>query len=283
LAGNDKSYQFFRPVTMDGSGLSGQEFRWKQMKSFYNVIIGHRQMMVSYHGVHMRYKSVYRQWRYTGLFLAGIVMLTSTFAWTKELAVSDFARDGLTGWKTKIFAGETAYQVVQDDGRVVVQAVSQAAASCLIKEIEFQPAEYPYLRWSWKIDKTIEGGDEKTKAGDDYAARLYVVFPGRFFWQTRAINYIWANQLAENASIANAYTAQAMMVAVRSGPASAGRWMFEERDIRADYLRLFGEEPKEAAAIAIMTDTDNTAASAVAWYGDIVLAETPRQTLPIAP
>lgn len=224
----------------------------------------------------MRYAHIFRQWQYFCLFLAGIVFSTSTLAWTKELAVSDFARQGLAGWNTKIFAGETRYQLVQDDGRVVLQAVSQAAASCLIKEIEFQPAEYRYLRWSWKIDKTIKGGDEKTKAGDDYAARLYVVFPGRFFWQTRAINYIWANQLAKNASIANAFTAQAMMVAVESGPASAGRWLFEERDIRADYQRLFGEEPEKAAAIAIMTDTDNTGESAVAWYGDIILATSPK-------
>ncbi|WP_459944794.1 DUF3047 domain-containing protein [Desulfocastanea catecholica] len=230
----------------------------------------------SHHRVHMQYKGVYRHWRYFCLFLTSMVFSTSTLASTKELAVSDFAREGLAGWNTKIFAGETRYQLVQDDGKVVLQAVSQAAASCLIKEMEFQPAEYRYLRWSWKIDKTIEGGDEKTKAGDDYAARLYVVFPGRFFWQTRAINYIWANQLAENASIANAFTAQAMMLAVQSGPASAGKWVSEERDIWADYRRLFGEEPKKAAAIAIMTDTDNTGESAVAWYGDIILATSPQ-------
>ncbi len=224
----------------------------------------------------MRYERVYRQWHYFCLFLATVVFLASAPAWTKELLVSDFAREGLAGWNTKIFAGETGYQLAEDGGRVVLRAVSQAAASCLIKEIEFQPAEYRYLRWSWKIDQTIRGGDEKTKAGDDYAARLYVVFPGRFFWQTRAINYIWANQLAKNASIANAYTAQAMMIAIESGPASAGRWLSEERDIWADYQRLFGEEPKKAAAIAIMTDTDNTGGSAVAWYGDIILATSPR-------
>jgi len=224
----------------------------------------------------MRYKRVSWRWQYFFLFLAGTICSMSSPGWAKELAVGDFARDGLAGWKTKIFAGETRYRLVDEDGVVVLQAVSEATASCLIKEIDFQPAEYRYLRWSWKIDKTIKGGDEKVKAGDDYAARLYVVFPGRFFWQTRAINYIWANQLPQDAFIANAFTSQAMMVAVQSGPALAGRWLSEERDIWEDYQRLFGEKPQEAAAIAIMTDTDNTGESAVAWYGNIVLATSPQ-------
>ena len=62
------------------------------------------------------------------------------------------------------------------------------------------------------------------------------------------------------------------MVAVQSGPSQAGQWLTEERDILADYRRLFGEEPGEAEAIAIMTDTDNTGERATAWYGEITLS-----------
>jgi regulator of sigma D len=67
-----------------------------------------------------------------------------------------------------------------------------------------------------------------------------------------------------------------MMVAVQSGPSLAGRWLNEERDILSDYKSLFGEEPKKAGAIAIMTDTDNTGESAVAWYKDIILSTSPK-------
>ncbi len=34
-----------------------------------------------------------------------------------------------------------------------------------------------------------------TKGGNDYTARVYVVFPSVLFWKTRAVNYIWANRL----------------------------------------------------------------------------------------
>jgi hypothetical protein len=128
------------------------------------------------------------------------------------------------------------------------------------------------LGWSWKIDHAIQGGNENTKAGDDYAARVYVLFSGSFFWQTRAINYIWANQMQKGKAIPNAYTSNAMMVTVESGQEKAGQWLSEESDILQDYRHLFGGDPGEASAIAIMTDTDNTGGSAEAWYGDITLS-----------
>ena len=138
--------------------------------------------------------------------------------------------------------------------------------------MKLDPLRFRYLRWSWKTAGIVEKGDEKSKTGDDYAARVYVVFPGRFFWQTRAINYIWANRLPIGQSIPNAFSSKAMMVAVESGPSKTGKWLSEERDILADYRRLFGEEPREIGAIAIMTDTDNTGSEATAWYADISIS-----------
>ncbi|MCL5884091.1 MAG: DUF3047 domain-containing protein [Deltaproteobacteria bacterium] len=68
--------------------------------------------------------------------------------------------------------------------------------------VSLDPKAYPRLSWSWKIVRTIGKGDERTKAGDDYAARVYVVFPSVLFWKTRAVNYIWANRLSRPAAIA---------------------------------------------------------------------------------
>lgn len=111
-----------------------------------------------------------------------------------------------------------------------------------------------------------------TKAGDDYAVRVYVIFPGKFFWQMKAINYIWANKLAKGASAPNTFSSNAQMVAVESGDEKAGQWLTEERDLLADYRTLFGTDPHVAEAIAIMTDTDNTGGSTEAWYGEIFLS-----------
>ena len=209
--------------------------------------------------------------RVTLATIAVLGLLSSNSAMAEELAVGRFSAEGLAGWQVKSFHGLTDYRLIRENGQMVVQANSRDAASGLVKKIDFSPQKYRYLRWSWKIDKPITAGDETIKAGDDYAARVYVVFSGRFFWQTKAINYIWANKLTKGDFIANAYTAGAMMVAVQSGPANNGQWLSEKRDILADYKMLFGTEPGAASAIAIMTDTDDTGEQAVAWYGDISL------------
>ena len=191
-----------------------------------------------------------------------------------ELAVGRFSQNGLTGWEVKEFKGRTQYTLVQDQGKTVVKAVAHGTASGLVKKLTFDPRTYRYLSWSWNIPATVVGGDERTKQGDDYAARVYVVFPGRFFWQMRAINYIWASRLPKGHSIPNAFTGNAILIAVESGSNRTGQWITEQRDILADYRQVFGEEPPNAGAIAIMTDADNTGRTATAWYGDITISST---------
>lgn len=208
------------------------------------------------------------------IFTLLILFLTSLPVYADNIAVSRFGSEGLNGWGVKSFKGATDYHIVHEDGRTVVKARAIGAASGLTKKIKFNPATYRYLKWSWKVDGTVAGGDEMTKGGDDYAARVYIIFPGRFFWQTRALNYIWANKLPKGEFTPNAFTANAKMIAVESGPSASGQWRYEVRDILSDYRRVFGENPPEAGAVAIMTDSDNTGAAATAWYGDITLSTT---------
>jgi hypothetical protein len=60
---------------------------------------------------------------------------------------------------------------------------------------------------------------------------------------------------------------------VESGDEKAGTWVSEERNIREDYRRFFGEEPPRVGAVAVMTDTDDTGDEVTAWYGDITISE----------
>jgi len=200
--------------------------------------------------------------------LSVILMDTMGFS-AGPLLIDDFGKGLSAGWEKKIFKGETVYAPVIEEGRPAVKAESRAAASALIYRISLDPKAHPKLSWSWKIVRTIGKGDERTKAGDDYAARVYVVFPSTLFWRTRAVNYIWANRLPRGAFLPNAFTGNAVMVAVESGDGNAGRWIDEERNLVEDYRRAFGEDPLEIGAVAIMTDTDNTGEQAVAWYGAI--------------
>ena len=88
-----------------------------------------------------------------------------------------------------------------------------------------------------------------------------------------ALNYIWANRLPVGEIIANPFTDTTMMVAVNSGVTNTGEWVTVERDIVADYRKAFDREPPKLVGVAIMSDSDNTGASATAWYGDVSLVK----------
>jgi hypothetical protein len=208
--------------------------------------------------------------------LAGMILSPSvSFAGEMipgQVTVAAFSRGDLSGWSKKIFTGETEYSIVQIDGRKALRAISKNAASGLVKKIEKDPSQYPLLRWSWKIEHTLKREDATKKSGDDFVARVYVVFPRVLFWKTRAINYVWSAKLPKGTAIPNAYTANAVMVAVESGDGKAGTWVSEERNIFDDYKMFFGEDPPPLGAVALMSDTDNTGDEAVAYFGDIFLS-----------
>lgn len=186
----------------------------------------------------------------------------------------------------------TQYRVLAQDGAVVVRAEAVAAASGLIRKLDLEPREYRLLRWRWKVENLIDRADITRKRGDDYPARIYVAFaydPAKAGIGQRlryeaarliygeypphaALSYVWDGKAPAGTMLPNAYTDRAHMIVVDSGPGRVGEWVTHERDMYQDYRRAFGQDPPRIAGIAIMTDTDDTKASAVAYYGEISVA-----------
>jgi hypothetical protein len=186
------------------------------------------------------------------------------------VAIGNFSRGELSGWQEKVFNRKTDYTLVQIDDKTVVRAESHQAASGLFKEIRVDLEKTPFLNWSWKIEQPLASRDEKIKAGDDFAARVYVVIKtGSWFWNLNAINYVWSSLNPIDSRWPNATTSKAWVIAVETGNRQAGQWKYEKRDVRQDYLDCFKQEIRYIDSVAIMTDTDNTGSSAVAYYGDI--------------
>lgn len=183
--------------------------------------------------------------------------------------IDDFRAGAGPGWERKSFKGETRYFPAVVDNIPCLRAEAAASASGLFYRLEYEAAAEPLLSWSWRVDNIVAKGDARTKGGDDYPARIYVVFPSLLFWKTRALNYVWATRQQVGEAIPNSFTSNAMMVAVESGPAQVGRWRHYRRNIYQDFRRYFGSEPPPVGAIAIMTDTDNTGEQAAACYGAI--------------
>lgn len=190
-----------------------------------------------------------------------------------ELQIGKFSNGDLSGWKVQTVwnAKKTDYSFVPKNGKNVLVAKSTNSASGLMHKVEVDPKAYPIIKWSWKIDHTVKKGNERIKEGHDLAARVYVVFSRGFFSRTRAIEYVWGNVMHKGESLRNPYSANAVMIAVDAGEELAGQWVSHKRNYYEDYRLAFGEEAPKVGAIAIMTDSDNTHESAVAYYGDISL------------
>lgn len=225
-----------------------------------------------------------------------LAVLSTLPAANAELAVGAFSEaDPGAGlpltWEPLAFQEiepKTEYRLVARDGQVVIRAVSDGGASGLVRRVNIDPTEYPILEWRWWVSNTLEGGNARVKRGDDYPARLYIMFDyqGLGFFDrmrlrtlrllgydeipTRALNYIWASSVPRGQMLPSAYTDWVMMVPLRSGEQDAGQWVREIRNVVADYGAAFGGTPPRINGVAIMTDTDNTGGSATAYYGDIV-------------
>jgi hypothetical protein len=207
------------------------------------------------------------------------------------------------GWEPLLFpkiSRHTTYSLVDDgEGVTVVRADSRASASGLVRSLEVDLRKTPIVRWRWRVEGVLEKGNVHRKEGDDYPARLYVTFryqPERVsgwrklkYLTARAfygdipiagINYIWANRAELGQVIGNPYASSYVkMIVIESGSPHVGSWREEERNLYVDYLAAFGEEPPLVQAVAIMTDTDNTGESAVAYYGDIAFEAEPETSV----
>jgi hypothetical protein len=198
-----------------------------------------------------------------------------------------FKGDWRSKWREeKLSTRPTLYSVVADEtGRSVLHAHSVSAHAGLLRPLELPSPTSATLRWRWKVPQALTGNDrERTRAGDDYAARVFVVFETSAWpLRTRAINYVWAAHEAVGAVFPSPYTRNVGMVVLRSGDTEAGVWQDERRDVLADYRNFFGAPPTCITAIAILVDTDNTGKTAEAWFADLTLASSPVTTDVAAP
>lgn len=181
-----------------------------------------------------------------------------------------FSITGLRGWTPQTFEGKAPTQYRIENG--ALEARCRAAASGLMWKERLDLSRTPILRWRWRVDGVYAGLDERTRDGDDFPARVYVVRDGGWaIWRTRSLVYVWASRVPAGSDWPSAYTRQAHVVALRSGAAEAGQWREERRDLRADFRRYFGLDLDHADGVALMTDCDDAGSTITAAYGDLRL------------
>lgn len=117
--------------------------------------------------------------------------------------------------------------------------------------------------------ETKSNGRDGWLEKDDYAARVYIIFPSWIFSNIKTIEYVWSNDIPKGTIMTSPYYPNIKLIVLESGKKNPDEWVFEERNIYDDYRKAFGKNPSYIGAIALMTDTDNTLSTAEAIYKDI--------------
>jgi hypothetical protein len=194
----------------------------------------------------------------------------------------------LDNWKPFLFPkikSHSTYTIERDGGRPVLKAESKASASAIVYKDAFDVYEHPKAKWSWKVKNVYRKADIRSKDGDDYPIRVYVMFeydPEKAGAMERitygfakalygeypphsSLSYVWSSKDDPETFVVSPYTGKAMMVLLEKGASKAGLWVEEEIDILADYQKAFKTGPPARARVAIMNDSDNTGESAVSY------------------
>lgn len=200
---------------------------------------------------------------------------------------------GADGWQAVPIPGKSAtrYRWTVKDGRPAIEAQSEQSASMWRRPMQRSAAALGSVSFSWWVDELISGGHVADVAREDAAARVLFAFSGdvsRLPARTRAmfdlaealtgerppyatLMYVWDATAPVGSVIVNPRSDRIRKIVIDSGPEGLRRWRDHRRDLAADYRLAFGEEPGDLAAVAVMTDSDNTRSRARSWYGPVEL------------
>jgi len=181
----------------------------------------------------------------------------------------------LDEWETKICKCRVRFEVEKEKSGASLHALSFSSASAIFYRIKerYRVQDYPLLSWKWKVVRFPDKEKLKIRKGierDDYAARVYVIFPSLNFLSSKVLEYVWDELLPLEAIFNSPYSANIKLIVIQTSAKELGKWVTEERNVLADYRRAFGKEPMlKVGAVALMSDADNTADIAEAYFDDI--------------
>jgi hypothetical protein len=138
--------------------------------------------------------------------------------------------------------------------------------------VDVDLSETPILSWSWRVEAANAIEDERTRAGDDFPARVIVAARSPESGDLRALAYVWARHEPEGATWPNPHAAETVMVVARSGLGGEPAWRRERRRVREDFLRHHGFAPEEIDLVAIMADTDDAGGRSCSYLDDLAFS-----------
>lgn len=189
---------------------------------------------------------------------------------------------------------KTRFEVVDLDGRRALRIESPASYGNLVHALTPPAGTARQLSWQWRLDRAVEGAALQSKTGDDAAMKVCVMFdhaieavPFAERQQLRlarllsgedlpaaTLCYVWDPTQPADSVLPNAYTRRMRWFVLQGRSSPLGEWRSEQRDLRADFLRAFGDEARELpriTAVLVGADADNSGGHGLAHVAALAL------------
>ena len=188
----------------------------------------------------------------------------------------------------------TRFSAVTLDGQRVLRVEAVSSYGNLVHPLLNPPQSARNLSWRWRLDEPNPAADLRLKEGDDSPVKVCAMFDlplaALSFGERQLLRlarlgagetlpsasvcYVWDNRLAPGTVLDNAFTRRIRTLVLRGPEAPLRGWASEQRDVAADFLRLFGDEAKTVpplVGVAVAADADNTRGRSLAFVAEITL------------
>src|ERR1035437_4257975 len=206
-------------------------------------------------------QSRYRRRMLKGFFmglLAWVLLPGRATGADKILFAEKFSHGLSNGWENvAFFKAETDYRVVRDGTNFFLRGVAEKTCSALSRKLEVAPPAKFKVSWRWKVDGVNTNSSERDLKKFDHAALVFVAF-ATFIGPPRTLNYLWGDAEKTGTVLEHPKSGRAQIFVLQSGNAQTNEWIAEERDVAADWKKVFPDKPMpKIVGLGVMTDSDS--------------------------
>ena len=205
------------------------------------------------------------------IFVTSLIFLNSALA--ENINIFKFTEQELTELDVRKVRGadnETIYSVGSNENGNFLKAVADNAASGLGKEVKIDLSKTPFINITWKIEKDLQGINENSKKGHDFAARVFVVKKtGATPLSNRAINYIFSSNNIVGKSWPSPYTKKSIDNVLATTKDNLNVWVTVKTNVKEDFKKFHDLDVNELDGLAIMADTDNSKMKSISYFQNI--------------
>ena len=205
------------------------------------------------------------------IFITSLIFLNSALA--ENINIFKFTEQELSELDVRKVRGadnKTVYTVGSNENGNFLKAVADNAASGLGKEVKIDLNKTPFINITWKIEKDLQGINENSKKGHDFAARVFAVKKtGATPLSNRAINYVFSSNSAVGQSWPSPYTKKSIDNVLATTKDNLNVWVTVKANVKEDFKKFHDLDVNELDGLAIMADTDNSKMKSISYFQNI--------------